>query len=749
MQFSDFFNDQIKRLSSVLYKYQHREKNVIINDPDEFVKMIEERDPSLKGFFDMLYQSMNPSSKNSSTEISLKRKVMVLCYQIASLRNKHVSSVKNQIALYMSNTGTSTSGINTLANLGIASTYKTVSRKKNEILLNHEDGVFKYLNTKINSLIIYLIDDYHDIHQSRNPIDENLSNVAHMATTMIYTPNVLPLPYISPLDEQVHNPMNVDVDLVSWALQFEYMSKLGISYIYQKSSWFCIADSSKFTEEETINFLTVHSYDPDFQITHPEHKKLKLLKLFDFIPQELKSLDNYLQAIYPFINSPVLSDYLSENIIPVPADYPGQYYLRKAITLRRRYGDSSNIPEKILHLVPLLGPLHVSLNTRETTIKMYYQFFNIFYKEVFKKRKNLPKKPQPWMTDLLLYLAHSGWMIIRKTILRKFKNNKDIEYRTFLDLFDNIIPACLDVYTILFREGHFDEYISTIFRLWSIMKRFERKNYNKIMLAFLSDVLYWQSIEHPMYNALKEHLSEFNEYFVENFHSLIQRYTASKNFNIETLRKDAINLDSNKHNSNFMDPFITKKNYPFKKKSLDNMVKKSALFLIEFFQKILTNLNTSKKIPKLDDKLYLFPTFNIEMKVATLPTGYCTNYLPSFDSCCDYENCEIADDYNDDNCILICGHEYHYQCLQNLQFKCQHCLDYLLNGIEYLGNLYNNRLESLDNTSILDEEDEEEDENTIDNEDNINLEGSEELILKGDLNLDQSLKNALYAFQQN
>ena len=60
-----------------------------------------------------------------------------------------------------------------------------------------------------------------------------------------------------------------------------------------------------------------------------------------------------------------------------------------------------------------------------------------------------------------------------------------------------------------------------------------------------------------------------------------------------------------------------------------------------------------------------------------------------------------------------------------------------MNGIKYLGNLYNNRLESLDNISVLGEEDEEEDENTIDNEDNIKLEGSEELILKGDLNLDQ------------
>ena len=32
---------------------------------------------------------------------------MILCYQIAGLRNKHVSSVKHQMALYMSNTGTS------------------------------------------------------------------------------------------------------------------------------------------------------------------------------------------------------------------------------------------------------------------------------------------------------------------------------------------------------------------------------------------------------------------------------------------------------------------------------------------------------------------------------------------------------------------------------------------------------------------------------------------------------------------
>ena len=152
-------------------------------------------------------------------------------------------------------------------------------------------------------------------------------------------------------------------------------------------------------------------------------------------------------------------------------------------------------------------------------------------------------------------------------------------------------------------------------------------------------------------------------------------------FNVENLRKDAINLDSSKHNSDFMRPFITEKNYPFKKKNLDNMIKKSALFLIGFFQKILTNSNTPKEIPRKGDKFYLFPTFNLKMKVVTLPTGYCTNCLPKFVSGCDYESCEI-DGSNDDNCILICGHEYHYECLQSLQFKCQHCLYYLLEGVE-------------------------------------------------------------------
>nr|CAG8649368.1 3443_t:CDS:2 [Entrophospora candida] len=90
-------------------------------------------------------------------------------------------------------------------------------------------------------------------------------------------------------------------------------------------------------------------------------------------------------------------------------------------------------------------------------------------------------------------------------------------------------------------------------------------------------------------HILQDHLSEFNEYFVENFHSLIHQRTSGKNFNPEGLRDDAINIDNNRHDSELIKPFLLTKKYPYTKKNFDTMTKKSALFLLDFFQKIWAN----------------------------------------------------------------------------------------------------------------------------------------------------------------
>ncbi|RHZ49797.1 hypothetical protein Glove_511g5 [Diversispora epigaea] len=152
-------------------------------------------------------------------------------------------------------------------------------------------------------------------------------------------------------------------------------------------------------------------------------------------------------------------------IIPVPADFSGQLYIRRAIVQKLKYGNQCSISKEVLSLVPILGPLHVSLNTRKSCFLTFHPFFNELYKEVFGKKKNLAAKPKPWHINLLLYLAHAGWSTIKSYIFARFKHSKDLGYCTFVDLLDNLIPATLDIYTILFRGNNFNQYIETIFRL--------------------------------------------------------------------------------------------------------------------------------------------------------------------------------------------------------------------------------------------------------------------------------------------
>lgn len=145
IEFSKYFNSQIKKLTTVLYNYQHKEKKEPINDPYLFEEMLKEKDPDLDGFFNTLYQSMNPTSKNPNTNKNLRLKVMMLCYQLVGLRNKQFSLVKNKIASHMVSAGTSSSGLDTLANIGITSTYKTAIRKKTQNLMSHRIRLSEHL----------------------------------------------------------------------------------------------------------------------------------------------------------------------------------------------------------------------------------------------------------------------------------------------------------------------------------------------------------------------------------------------------------------------------------------------------------------------------------------------------------------------------------------------------------------------------------------------------------------------------
>ena len=150
------------------------------------------------------------------------------------------------------------------------------------------------------------------------------------------------------------------------------------------------------------------------------------------------------------------------------------------------------IPASINAFIPILGPLHISLNSQEQVLIIYYSFFKKLFHAVFGNRKILAKNPKPWKINLLLELAYQGWLKIKAKILEKFGFMcKDVEYRMLIDLLDNIIPATLDVYAVLFCSDSFEEYIKTVFQIWIFALYWHHKNYNKAPLAFLSDIFYW------------------------------------------------------------------------------------------------------------------------------------------------------------------------------------------------------------------------------------------------------------------
>ena len=52
-----------------------------------------------------------------------------------------------------------------------------------------------------------------------------------------------------------------------------------------------------------------------------------------------------------------------------------------------------------------------------------------------------------------------------------------------------------------------------------------RRHYNKALLTMLSTFLHYQGNAPSMFETIHEHLASFDEYPVENFHSVLQKRT--------------------------------------------------------------------------------------------------------------------------------------------------------------------------------------------------------------------------------
>jgi hypothetical protein len=139
------------------------------------------------------------------------------------------------------------------------------------------------------------VDDYHDLHESRIPSITSINRISHMATTLLNTSSIAPIPLFTSNLFSIHNPNGVDALLLKNVLYSQYMTRFAISYNTQKSTWISINDIISLNESDLMESLTIHCYDAD--LTEKHVRKFDRTKLADFIPSDLKNMNDYLKVL--------------------------------------------------------------------------------------------------------------------------------------------------------------------------------------------------------------------------------------------------------------------------------------------------------------------------------------------------------------------------------------------------------------------------------------------------------------------
>jgi hypothetical protein len=135
-------------------------------------------------------------------------------------------------------------------------------------------------------------------------------------------------------------------------------------------------------------------------------------------------------------------------------------------------------------------------------------------------------------------------------------------------------------------------------------------------------------------NTLETHLNMFD--------SLLRRHASAKVSTGKSLRRDALFLDHCRNENSFVKSFEPKRNYPYSKKDLDDLVKLSAIFHLDFFNNLWKNPNKAelkKEGKKIKKDFCYFPGIETRFSFGALPLGYHSNHQPIINKICDRPEC--------------------------------------------------------------------------------------------------------------
>lgn len=344
-----------------------------------------------------------------------------------------------------------------------------------------------------------------------------------------------------------------------------------------------------FDPEEQRHRLAVHDYQ---QTEVSQMRKMDNCKLVDCIELPLKSRKDLLSALEHMLSNG-LANYLEHFIVPFVGDWPTQFYMRQLAY------SPENSPSAIHEAIaPLIGQLHISLNSRECVLMKFHTIFAELYSFLFGSKAKLAKKPKPWRVSLLLEVLYGGWTLVRDSILPVFSQCKDLQYLTLLNLLDNYIPLVLSIYSIVFKSNDLEMYSKSLLHCWVMFMVFKRRHYDKALLVAISIIQYWKDHSHPLFQTMSSALVAFDEYPVENFHSLLRARTRETDTG-EQLNLKAKEIDACKHELHlFKSMFVPPRKFSFCQKKITSLKIKAAKFLTTKFESILAHPEAAKPLPR-------------------------------------------------------------------------------------------------------------------------------------------------------
>ena len=222
-------------------------------------------------------------------------------------------------------------------------------------------------------LVVIFIDDYHNIHTNHRPTDAAQTQPIHMATLLLKSfQNIQAVCSTGP-DDQFPEPANSGLlrQLID-----KNSSKLAKSYVEVMPDWL----QAKFFDPESQRYrLLAHDYQQHEILMM---RSMEECKLVDSVELPLKSIADFHSALIIILESG-LNLYLDQLVVPIIGDWPCQFYVRQIVYLEGTH-----------NLIPFIGPLHISLNARESILLKFHTVFSDLYAFLCNIKKSVAKIAQ-------------------------------------------------------------------------------------------------------------------------------------------------------------------------------------------------------------------------------------------------------------------------------------------------------------------------------------------------------------------